>query len=207
MAKKRNWFPARSMFPAIAAVQRHLGATPFSFALGNSMGGYAALKYKKALNADACLSFNPQYTIDPAGCSFDGRFSSYWTPDMAGMDIAANDVDRHAFVFYDPGDPQDSGHVRILSAMPGVHRIPVFHTGHVTLRSVVRGRTLSDIVDAVRTNSADVAAQLRLLLRRSRKSSFDYYRNLAKELLARHHGRMFLLLVDAMERHSQLKPA
>jgi hypothetical protein len=64
MPKKRNWFPARAMFPAIAAVQRHLGATPFSFALGNSMGGYAALKYKKALNADACLSFNPQYTID-----------------------------------------------------------------------------------------------------------------------------------------------
>jgi hypothetical protein len=76
----------------------------------------------------------------------------------------------------------------------------------VTLRSVVRGRTLSDIVDAVRTNS-DVAAQLRLLLRRSRKSSFDHYHNLAKELLARHHGRMFLLLVDAMERHSQLKAA
>lgn len=207
MAKTRNWFPGRAMSPAIAAVHRHLGPPAFSFTFGNSMGGYAAIKYKKPLNADACLSFNPQYTIDPAACSFDRRFAAYWTPDMAGMDIVDRDVDRWAFVFYDPVHRQDAGHAAILSGMPGIHEIPVFHTGHVTVRSVVRGSTISDIVDIFRMNSADAAAQVRLLLRHRKKSSFDYYHSLAKDLLARNHPRMFLLLVDFMERHAQLKPA
>lgn len=207
MAKRRNWFPARAMLPAIAAVRSHLGATAFSFTFGNSMGGYAAIKYQRPLGADACLSFNPQYTIDPAGCSFDRRFSAYWAPEMAGMEIVPEDVDRQAFVFYDPGNAQDSGHVEVLSAMPGIHGIPVFHTDHVTVRSVVRGSTISDIVDIIRASPADMAAQLRLLLRLRKKSSFDYYNHLAKGLLARNHARMFSLLVDVMERHSQLKPA
>lgn len=206
MAKKRNWFPARSMLPAIEAAGPLLGRPGFSFTFGNSMGGYAAIKYQKPLGADACLAFNPQYTLDPAGCSFDPRFASYWTPEMAGMDIGPGDVDRRAFVFYDPGNRQDAGHVRALAGMAEIHEIQVLHTDHVTVRSVVLGSTISEMVGIIRTDGADIAAaRIRLLLRRSKKSSYDYYNNLAKALVARKHARMLPVVVDFMEKHSRLK--
>lgn len=206
MAKKRNWFPAGAMAPAIAAVRREVGKPAFSFTFGNSMGGYAALKYQRALKARACLAFNPQYTLDPAGSPFDDRFRAHWTPEMVGMDVVPEDVDRDAFVFHDPGNPQDSGHARILADMPGVQGIPVFHTGHVTVRSVVRGSTIPELVDLIREKPGGAAPEVRRLLRRRKKSSFDYYQTLAEQLLARNHRRMFVLLLDFMEREAGLKP-
>ena len=56
---------------------------------GSSMGGYAALRFARALRADAILALSPQYSIDPAVVPWEDRWRQdgariAWLPALAG---------------------------------------------------------------------------------------------------------------------------
>src|SRR5271165_1363976 len=64
---RQSWYPAAAMAGAVQAIQSVIPAGAYASRLtyGVSMGGFAALKYARALAANAVMAFGPQWSIDP----------------------------------------------------------------------------------------------------------------------------------------------
>ena len=65
MPKQKSWFPASSMAALLEYLDPILKQFKNIVGYGGSMGGYAAIKYAKALKMNRVVAMVPQYSIDP----------------------------------------------------------------------------------------------------------------------------------------------
>ncbi|WP_438282307.1 hypothetical protein [Pseudomonas alabamensis] len=132
MAKKPNWFPKESVTEAISSIKKYFFGCPEIVTYGGSMGGYAAIKYSRALGAKTVAAFCPQWTIDKAECS--GRnpgYQEHFTASMSGMGIKPEDTSGSIYIFYDPDHESDRYHANTISSKAvNVRHIPVRSVGH-----------------------------------------------------------------------------
>ena len=115
MPKKPNWYPAKSMIKAVAAISVILARFPEVVSYGGSMGGYGAIKYSALLGATSVIALCPQWSIDMSEC--EGKhpgFQSWYDPSMKGMAVRPVDVCGKVYVFYDPA--HERGRLQELSA-------------------------------------------------------------------------------------------
>lgn len=147
MAKDANWYPQasiRAALPEISYTLRSFGRRLF---YGSSMGAYAAIKYSQLLGATDVVAYSPQWSIDPAECGpgiggYDGQFR----PEMAGMGIRPADIAGRINLFYDPWDPTDAYHYRMIeAAAPNLQAFRVPHAGHHVLEGM-KGAALTGAV-------------------------------------------------------------
>jgi hypothetical protein len=184
VSKYPNWYPAADMQAALPPIRAAIAGRPV-ITYGHSQGGYGALKYAAALQADAVLAFCPQWSIDPDDVGgFDNRYTAHFS---AGLDngrrITAADIVPHSFVFFDPHERADVENIARMRDFPGLHEVICPFSGHETVRLISDSHTaasfleLADEQRAAATPAAQTASLLRRTLRAARPNSSTYYRN------------------------------
>lgn len=185
ISRRPNWFPAESMAKASVAAAPILRLASERILYGHSQGGYAALRYRRLLDADVAIAFCPQISIDPRTVPFDGRFKSHFTPSLhEDMEIAPLHAAGRAYVFHDPFHAVDREHAqRIAALQEGTRLVPVHMTGHGTVRAfagTARGLTLIEVC------RADDLAGLNALVRAARVGDPMRPYQVALTAIARH---------------------
>ena len=185
ISRRPNWFPAASMAKASIAAAPILRMASERILYGHSQGGYAALRYRRALDADVAIAFCPQISIDPRTVPFDGRFKSHFTPSLhEDMEIAPEHAAGRAYVFHDPFHAVDREHAeRIAVLQQGTRLVPVHMTGHGTVRAFAGTARGLALIEACR---ADDLSGLRALARAVRVGDPMRAYQVALTAIARH---------------------
>jgi hypothetical protein len=151
MTTDRNWFPTRDMRAAIDIVSKAIG-TRFSerICYGLSQGGYAAIKYSKALLADIVIAFSPQYSICPSDTD-DPRFKKHFRESLhSDMKIVSADIGGSVFVFYDPYDVWDGRHAAYLTSCADLTSVRLRFVGHSSVKPFSSRSAMQRLFDACR---------------------------------------------------------
>lgn len=185
ISRRPNWFPAASMAKAVAAAAPILRQASERVLYGHSQGGYAALRYRRMLDANVAIAFCPQISIDPAAVPFDGRFTRHFAPALHGdMEIMPEHAAGRAYVFYDPFHAIDRKHAERIVEQDGESRLlPVHMTGHGTVRAFAGTARGSTLIEACR---ADDLRGLRSLAREVRIAAPIRPYQIALTAIARH---------------------
>lgn len=155
VAKSPNWFPATSMAAAAVQIQSVTGKYDHKIAYGNSMGGYAALKYARIFGADISIAFSPQYSINPQIVgSFENRFLKYFDVHRhLGMEIMPNDLVERSYIFFDPFQTADFRHVELITSnITSKQLFPVPMTGHNTIGVFAGSRSGKLLLESCKAN-------------------------------------------------------
>jgi hypothetical protein len=150
-------------------------------ALGYSMGGYAALRFSKALRLNQALLVSPQVSLllpeedrYPEAADFDpdaGDLAAHGRPDLKGV------------VAYDPTHPLDRLHAdRIKALLPGIQPAKLAFGGHPGTAALGQAggfRALQRLSLSSRMEARDVVQ----LHRDLRQTSARYWRERADRLL------------------------
>ncbi len=198
VARRPHWFPRRDaegwLPPVQALAIQALAASRPVVLYGNSMGGYAALRYAAALRAQLVLAFTPQFSLDPADLGEpDQRFGRFHDPGLhPRMAIAAADLPPScdAFVVFDPADRDDRRHAALIAARTAAALVPVHGIGHDAVELCRGSERFSRLLAAAVANlpRAARARAAAALLRGERQHTPAYYARLARRLMARRHS-------------------
>lgn len=178
-------FPARA-FETIEVGLERFGVSPgWRGCFGSSMGGYASLRFAKALRANVALAYSPQFDI---GRDWDRRWARHAPRDSTFRTLRLEDVDpncRYVLAF-DPWDA-DGQHARefaavIPSAALELLRIP--YAGHPVGYYLKATGRLKEFPRAAFTSREDGLEVLRSG-RPGRTRFGDYFFNVAGHCLKR----------------------
>lgn len=184
-SEAQDWYPAEDMAALLPAAREAAG--PVRVTYGFSMGGYAALKYGRALGARATLALSPQYSIDPADMPGDPRAKHFFDSRRhAGMAVRADDLSPTPLIVFDPLLAVDAKHAARLMRLPGLHGLPLRFAGHATPRVLVEAEALPGLVEAVLAADLPGAAAL---VRARRRRSPSLLAAVALALEGRGHAR------------------
>lgn len=181
-----NWYPRRAMEQIVVAVRdRTKGRKVVT--LGQSQGGYGALKFASQLNAIATLAFGPQWSINPAEVgSFDTRFIRYFDPSLNnGLRIEQTDLCNCSYIFFDALESVDAGHVAQLSALGGVKAVITPFAVNETIQIVTEGLGTARLISLVTSALPPTTIDLRQVIRASRKHSLNYLDKTLRQLIFR----------------------
>lgn len=124
--------------------------------IGLSMGGYAALKYSKQLNADTVLAMTPRCTLDSDIRPLPKSATATRTLPQEVIKhstIYENDIQGKIYLVYDPGcttEDFDVEHIDYLyKLIPQAILVPVYHTGHITIHHLKGSEFFKSIIDAL----------------------------------------------------------
>lgn len=183
---RNDWFHPLSL-EAMANIRAMLPAYQQVATYGSSMGGYAALYFADAVDAEVAIALSPQYTVDPAVLPEDQR----WAGDAATIAFTHQllaEVLRTSrarpVVLYDPHNP-DRIHVEAMrGAGSPLFAVPVRYGGHpvgITLQEI--GALDKIVIDLLDGHLPDV----RSTMRASRRESPQYLFFLGLSCVARGH--------------------
>lgn len=143
----------------IAAVTR--GAAKV-LTYGSSMGGYAALRFADAVQADIVLAFSPQYCADRRTVPFETRWRKAradipWLPQFRGrLSCRATPL-----VLYDSRFWPDVLHAALIARDTPTQRIPLPHAGHPVTTYLAEIGILQDMVPALLEDRFELAEFVR----------------------------------------------
>lgn len=174
MSKKKNWFPISDMLYAARIVTPIALSFKHRVTYGFSQGGYAAVRYSKALSATHVLSFSPQYSIDPLAVGdFDTRFAEHYRPELhADMAVNATNVSGVVLLVVDPRDKKDLRNALLIEEAIGRScLVPCYNIGHGTVRTVA---SHAGFIALLRCSLHEDQAAVAGLLRRLKKDTYAY---------------------------------
>ena len=179
MNKHSHWFPAANMHRAMAAVAAILQKHPHKVIYGGSMGGYAAIKYSRLLQATQVLAMCPQSGIDAQQCpGWDPGWQTYFVPSMQGMGITASDIGGQVYLICDFHHRLDKQHADQIAAVSAqVHLINMPCTQHHVTTVMAGSRNLEALIQACRRGSL---IDLQRISRHARRHSDIYKKNVLK---------------------------
>ncbi|ENU63772.1 hypothetical protein EVX74_014120 [Acinetobacter lwoffii] len=184
MPKHKSWFPQGSMWNMLQAIAELIAPFQQRIAYGGSMGGYAAIKYSRALGVQRVVAMVPQYSIDPEDVH-DARYNMFYQPELnANMRVAAEDIDNACeyIIVYDPYCAEDRAHYLKLEALiPHHHVLHLPFTGHDAIAVLASSELLYDFL--VHEYEPSYFYQK---MRRVKKNSKFYYRKVIENVLPRH---------------------
>ncbi|MBW6396464.1 tetratricopeptide repeat protein [Roseomonas sp. HJA6] len=128
-AHRPTWYPGAEM---AALLPQALAALPRGprITFGAGMGGYAALKYGRAMSAKASIAFAPVFSLDPVAVPRDPRTARQFDAERnADMTVRRADLARLPVIVYDPLVPHDRAQARRLAAMPRILAVPLRRGG------------------------------------------------------------------------------
>lgn len=146
--KKQNWYVSAEM-EEVVSICKNIIKDRKVIIFGPSMGGYAAIKYSKRLNADYVLSLAPKFSIYPDDCRLPPHYAQYVKEDMKNMAIKPEDTKGKIYICYDPKDETDNfqAHETSLRCKSSV-LIPVFYAGHVIISSLLGTKSIKKIMES-----------------------------------------------------------
>jgi hypothetical protein len=168
--------------------------------LGFSMGGYAALRYSKALRLNQVLLISPQVSLHPTIAPWEDRY-----PQAQGFDPALGDLAAHArkdltgVIVFDPFHPLDRPHARaIMALLPGLAAAPLGFGGHpgtLVLKGAGRFPQLQRLSFSAQLEARDIVR----LHRAARATSPRYWRERAHGLLRAGRTALAAQALDQVE--------
>ena len=172
VTREPTWFAPSHMAPAIADVLPSIAQFTRRMTYAGSMGGFAAMRYGKALGAGTALVYVPQFSLDPeiAG-RFDPKFPEFFRPELhRGMEPdGPRDIPDTSYLLFDRSNPTDAGHAALFQATaPWIRAIGMPHTHHATSRVFVGVGSATRLIEAV---LADDAVAVRRVAAESRRAS------------------------------------
>ncbi|MFC0510084.1 hypothetical protein [Asaia spathodeae] len=154
--KKPNWFLSDEMDEAIRVIDQLLGPDRVRLVFGQSMGGYAALKFSRKLSADYVMALSPKFSIHPDECDIKEEYRKYLTDKMVNMSIKPGDIGGRPFILSDPKDRVDAYHTHLLhNVSPDIVHVPTFYSGHVVYESLSGSKPISSIIEALSSGEPD----------------------------------------------------
>lgn len=185
VSKGRDWFPEHDMTAVLPAIRAAAKSAPIRIAYGASMGGYGALKYAGALDAQATIAISPQVSIDPRDVeAFDRRYAGYFNPDIhTDMRIGLGDAAGDLYVIFDPRHPADRRHIEMIEQATAIHRLAATNTDHATIRCMASSETMGRLFEAAA--AGDIAAMRGVVSQRRRVGAFRAL-SLARDLTSTH---------------------
>lgn len=199
VAKSNNWFPYSSVFDAVQHCKID-GSKPV-VAYGHSLGGYAAIKYSRLLNATRVVAGAPQYSINPRIVPEDHRFTGNFNPILnMNMEIETTDISGDVIIVADPFDTLDLIHLNhIKRACPPQQFIvfPIHYIGHNVMeilsnRSLTRKILLNQVIDFSDQNLITHA-------RTTKKYSSSYCYNIVKILISKNKIRSAVSIIKFLD--------
>jgi hypothetical protein len=192
-----DWF-LNAETPALdAALQTVRARFMTARALGYSMGGYAALRFSKALRLNQVLLVSPQVSLR---LPEEDRY-----PEAAGFDPVAGDLASHArpdlkgVVAYDPTHRLDRLHAdRIMALLPGIQPAKLCFGGHPGTAALGQAggfRALQRLSLSSRLKAREVVQ----LHRDLRQTSARYWRERADRLLRQGRTALAAQALDRAE--------
>lgn len=131
--------------------------------IGQSVAGYAVLKYSKQLNADIVLALAPRATLDQDICPItndSAKIASTLTPEkIKETTIKKDDLQGEVFIVYDPLSPPawlDKEHIGFLKEqVPHVNFVPTYFTEHLVIFHLQGSQVFKSIIDSLATGSVN----------------------------------------------------
>ncbi|WP_374587959.1 hypothetical protein [Ideonella dechloratans] len=146
VSKRPHWYCCEEWPQALAAAIEAMRGYRLRVGYGFSMGGYAVLKYSKALGLDRVLCFSPQWSVDPEEAPWDARKDWAFVPFMRGMGVRPPDRAGLAYLFVDPCHSPDWEHAqKVLQAGDNV-LIPMRYCEHDTIKMLLGRESMGEIL-------------------------------------------------------------
>ncbi|MCV6592910.1 MAG: hypothetical protein OIF48_08170 [Silicimonas sp.] len=147
----RSWMNApglaEAMMEVITSYRDRHGISDVT-ALGNSMGGFAAIRLAELMPLRTVIAFAPQFSADPALVPEEERWIFYrrrikaWPHRDVG---ALNQPETQYYVFHGD-DPKEAVHWRRFPTPPGLNHFILAGEGHNVAPLLRRRRVLSPLV-------------------------------------------------------------
>lgn len=185
-AHEQNWYPGAEMAALLPLAQAAM-APGRRLTYGLGMGGYAALKFGRALGADATVALAPVYSIDPADMPDDVRSQRRFDPQRnAGMAVRPADLSVLPIIVHDPLLRQDEAQARRLAVMHRVRAVPVRRGGQALATILGESGRHAALMQAALLGQGDRAVTI---LRSARRASPTLRMAVAAALDRRGHSR------------------
>lgn len=185
MPKSPNWYPANDFAGAIDTIRSLTCRYTHVITYGQSMGGYAALKYARSVGAETTLAFAPQWSIDPDDLgNRDLRFQRHFRTDRhAGMAITRADIAENSYVIHDPHYLEDKINLRCITSLGApIHTVSIPFTGHFPIQLYASTPIFVALIDACRRRDP---AEVRALGMTARRRAPGRVAGIATAALAR----------------------
>lgn len=171
--KTRNFYLCDEMEAAIAIVSDIARTFTRVIVIGHSMGGYAALKYSRALGADRVVAFSPNYSLDGEELDLPTdahrkilersvkQFGIVPNAAYKGMGIVPEDCSGKLSIIYDPQENIDNWYIDIFKKrITGCDYIPFEGSGHDLGTGLEEGDTIVRLVQALEADELDQARRV-----------------------------------------------
>ncbi|WP_419728255.1 hypothetical protein [Lichenicola sp.] len=143
MTNETGFYLSPEMADVARLVEEARGDRPV-IVFGQSMGGYAALKFSKALRANYVLSFSPYFSVDTDELElpsererrilahYMAQHGAVMRPEFKGMGIRSGDVSGRLALVLDPGIKVDDYDAKLIKKhVPETEVFSAWHAGHV----------------------------------------------------------------------------
>ncbi|HTV33968.1 MAG TPA: tetratricopeptide repeat protein [Methylocella sp.] len=179
ITRENEWYQHEELIEAAEAARRLTTGYARVIAYGQSMGGYAAIRFGGLVGAGLALALSPQYSIDPKAEPFEKR----WT--VEAKRIRKFPLERHppaaftktTWICFDPYD-EDRRHADLYEAHTKLHRILTPNSGHPCTGFLAEIGLLPTLVLQLVEGNLDVK-EFRTEIRRYRKNSAQLYSTLS----------------------------
>ena len=192
MPKQKSWFPVSSMSQLLVHLMPLLKQFKSVVGYGGSMGGYAAIKYSKALKMNRVVAMVPQYSINPDEV-MDRRYSDFYDPAVnAAMAIQSEDIIENCeyILIYDPYFELDKEHyLKIKPLIPQLYTLHLPYTGHDAIAVLANSALLHDFIEHPFDQHYFYQK-----IRAVKKNSKFYYRSVVAHLLGNHNEALGKIL-------------
>ena len=172
--RDNQWYQYPELPDALAAVAAATARVPRVFTYGSSMGGYAALRFARAVGARTGIAISPQYSLDPRVVPFETR----WQADLARITFRerAYQPPARQVIFYDPRLRVDARHVALFEAAgQETVLVGVPHGGHPVGPLLAETGALQDAIRAIVSGSFSPTAVQRAVRARRATSQHHFF--------------------------------
>jgi tetratricopeptide (TPR) repeat protein len=158
ISRDNDWYQHEEM-PSVAALIAD-AVKPYRrvVAYGSSMGGYAAIRFGRAVGGHVALALSPQFSIDPEVAPFENRWlgeASRINSFRIEKEFADAGIET-AYIVYDPYDA-DRHHVALLKNLTKVIEMHIPHAGHPVTGFLAEAGILQNLVIDVVSGTVDRA--------------------------------------------------
>jgi tetratricopeptide (TPR) repeat protein len=193
-----HWFPHHDVSACIPAIADILGQYRV-ITYGESMGGYAALKYSDLLGSEAVIAGSPQFSIDPADVPDDHRYRIYYNEALHchNMSIDSSHSETSAvrrYILFDPFDREDLYNLSLIAKAVNITELPLRYTSHYSARVLGSSEGFKQFV-ALMLDRRD--EDIRVLLRSRRKQSGTYRLYLGRQCSRQGHPEAAVSLMSS----------
>jgi len=182
--KNNSWYQYVEMSYIMEKLCRVIQEYDRVFTYGASMGGYAAIRYGRTLNAIA-IAISPQYSVDPKVMPEERRWHE--AVSLTYLQECRKPIEplKSTIIFYDPFNTLDRQHVKRIAQDTSVIEAAIPYSGHMAGVYLAEVGMLAKGILEILNGSFDAGSFSRLARQRRRESA-KYYEVLSTLARCRH---------------------